>query len=165
MHLLLLSQAAAAPLLDEPFGLLKTVFVYVSNGNMVGAAAALLVVVVAFLRKYGKKVHEALPDDHPLDMVLAFLFDSKPGGWALNVLTAVAGALGTALIAGAPITWSLVAPVIAVSLSGAALWGLLKDLLEWLAPRVPAVKTFLGWILGQKSEVTDLKSAVGTLNK
>lgn len=150
MQFLLMAQVAASP--EDTLSFLKIVFSSVASGNFVAAAAALLVVVVGLLRGYGKKLHDSLPDDHPLDKVLWFLFDTKPGGWGLNFLTAIAGGLGTALVAGTPITWSILVPILTVSLSGAALWNLFKDILEWRASKSAA-------------SVTNTKSAIEVINK
>ncbi len=122
---------ATPPSLDSPLPFLKIVFLNVKNGNWWGAAAALLVLLVSLLRLYGKKLHEWLPDNLIWDKPLWFLFDTKPGGWLVNLLTAVAGGIGTAQLAGEPVTWALVKPILTVAVTGAALWEMLKDLFEW----------------------------------
>jgi hypothetical protein len=130
------------PALDSPLPFLKVVFLIVKNGNWFGAAAALLVLVVSLLRLYGKKVHAFLSDKKSaLDVPFKFLFETKPGGWLLNFATAVAGGMGTALLASEPITWALLKPIVEVSVTGSALWELLKDVWQWIqskkAPAAP----------------------------
>jgi len=129
----------AAPALDNPGSFIKVIFSSVKDGNWWAAAAALLVLVVGLLRTYGKKLHELLPNNLIWDVPLAFLFDTKPGGWLLNVLTAVAGGCGTALLAGEPITWALVKPVLAVAGGGAVFWELAKDFWAWLKVKATPV--------------------------
>jgi len=140
----------------NPLSFLTVIFAAVVSGNWFVAAAALLVVLVALLRKFGKQLHNYLPDDSKLDAPLYFLFDTKPGGWLLNVLTAVAGGVGTALLAGVPVTWAIIKPILSVSLSGAALWGAVKDVADWKAasPTAPAV-----------APVANTTDAVAELNK
>jgi len=109
----------------------KVFFEAVQSGNWTVVAAAALVLVVAIIRIHGQKVRGALPDENILDKALTWLLESKPGGWVLNVLTAISGALATALLAGAPITWAIVKGALLTALSGAALWELAKDVLGW----------------------------------
>jgi hypothetical protein len=127
--------------LSNPIPFLQTLYEAVKTGNGLVAATALLVSLVALLRIYGPKVHALLPDHVLLDKPFYFLFDTKPGGWVLNLLTAVAIAAAPGLLSGVPFSWDVVKPVLMVSLSGAAIWGALKDLYEWYLERkrVPAV--------------------------
>lgn len=118
--------------LDDPAPFARIAFEEVSKGNWWGGAAALLVLFVAILRAYGKKIHDAIPDDNPLDKPFWFIFETKPGGWLLNVLTAIAGGLGTAIVAHIPITWAIVWPVLKVSVTAAALWELGNDVYLWI---------------------------------
>jgi hypothetical protein len=104
----------------------------IMGGDYVVIAAALLVLVVFGVRTYGAKLRDVLPDDNVADKALAWLFVSRPGGWVLNILTAIAGALATALLAGAPISWALVQAGLMAALSGAALWELLKDIVGYV---------------------------------
>lgn len=113
----------------------KILFEAITSGNWTVVAAAALVLVVAVVRIYGKKLQDALPDSNPLDKGLTFLFSTTWGGWILNILTAIAGALASALLASAPITWGLVGAAIVTALSGAALWELLKDILNAFAKK------------------------------
>lgn len=118
--------------LDNPGSFLKLVYLNVKLGNWWAAAAALLVAVVALLRSYGKKLHELIPDNNPIDKFFWFMLETKPGGWLFNILTAVAGGCGTALMVGEPVNWALVKPILMVSVTGAALWEMGKDLYEWI---------------------------------
>lgn len=129
LPVLAFAQNSAA--LDNPLVFVKVLFEAITSGRWPEAGAALLVLAVALLRIYGRKLHDALPDHVIADKALAFLFDTKPGGWCLNALTGVAGALGTALVVGSPITWALVKPILTVSLTAAGLWELIRDLMEW----------------------------------
>lgn len=133
-----LSALAQEPAALDPVPYAKVVFEAVTTGNWWLAATALLILVVAVVRMYGKKIHELLPDDSPLDAPFYFLFDTKIGGWVLNFLTTFAGGLATAVLAHQPITWALVKPVLMVALSGAAIWELYKDVQEWWTARQAA---------------------------
>lgn len=128
--------------MDNPIEYAKIVFSAVTTGDWPSAASAVLVLVVALIRLYGKKIHELLPDESPLDKPFWFLLETKPGGWFLNLMTTITGGAGLALLAGQPITWALVKPTLVVSLSGAAIWELIKDLIEWWkTKKVPTVGT------------------------
>lgn len=124
--------------LDNPEPFAKILLGAVTKGDWEVVAAAALVVLVAVIRVYGRKIQEALPDENPVDKGLTWLFSSTWGGWALNITTAVAGAFATALLAGAPITWGLVQTALLTALSGAALWELVKDILAAVAARKAA---------------------------
>ena len=130
--MMLLAQADA---LSNPSEFAKILFQALLSGNWVVVAAAALVLVVAVIRLYGNKIQDALPDDNFIDKALTFLFSSTWGGWLLNILTAIAGAFATALIAGAPITFGLIQAAVITALSGAALWELIKDLFSTFAPK------------------------------
>ncbi len=133
---MLLAQVVADPAaLDNPLAFAKLIFTGVTTGNWFMAAAALLVLVVGLLRLYGKKLHDALPDNLIWDVPLAFLFDTRPGGWVLGLLTALGGGAASALLAGQPVTWALLKPIFGVWLSGAALLELGKDVLTWWRER------------------------------
>jgi len=113
----------------------KALLEAVKSGDWVAVSAALLVLVVAGIRVYGQKVRGELPDNTLVDKGLTWLLESKPGGWVLNILTALAGAFATALLAGAPITLGLVKAALLTALSGAAIWELVKDILGWWTAR------------------------------
>lgn len=126
--MLLLAQAQA----DFDFSaIFRALLEAVKSGDWVAVSAALLVLVVAGIRVYGQKVRGELPDNTLVDKGLTWLLESKPGGWVLNILTAIAGAFATALLASAPITFGLVKAALLTALSGAAIWELVKDILGW----------------------------------
>lgn len=132
--------ASSAPVmdtsaLDNPMVFVKVVIDGVKAGDWATAAAALLVLVVALLKMFGKKLHDFIPDTSPLDKPLWFLFDTKPGGWLLNFLFSTGAGIGLSIAAGEKVTWALVKPVLTVSLSAAAIWGLWKDISEWMKER------------------------------
>lgn len=118
---------APAPALDNPMPFLQVIFTAVKDGNWWAAASALLVLIVSLIRLYGKKLHDKIPDDSAWDKPFWFIFDTKAGGYLLNMSTAVAGGVGTAILAHEPITWALVKPILMVSVTGTALWEIAKD--------------------------------------
>lgn len=113
----------AVPLItiESAAGSAKGIYEAVKVGNWWWAAAALLVLVVGLIRKFGKLAHDALHDDSVWDKPFAFLFDSKVGGWLLNIATAMAGGLGTALAAGATVDIALWKSIALVSFTGVAM--------------------------------------------
>lgn len=117
----------ADPLVD-PLPFLRVLFDAVRNGNGTLAASALLVVVVFALRLYGPKLHALLSDHTLADKALYFLFETRPGGWLLNLLTSIAGGTGSAVLVGVPLSWELAKPIIGVSIGGAALYEFASDL-------------------------------------
>lgn len=127
------SPVAAIPGEERPIAYAQIIFKAVASGDWWAAASALLVLIVVLLRKYGRWLHEKIPDTNPIDKVFWFLLDTKPGGWLLNFLTAISGGVGTSLLAGVPITWAIVKPVLLVSITGASLWELVKDIGTWIA--------------------------------
>lgn len=132
------------PSLDTPTVYIGIIFRAVKTGNWWMAAAAFLVLLVSLLRVYGKRLHEWLPDNQIWDKPLWFLFDTKPGGWLLNLMTAVAGGCGTSLLAGEPVTWSIVKPILMVSVTASALWELVKDIIAWVKSKAkPAPVTIV----------------------
>ena len=119
--------AGAAPALDSPVQFLHVAFVAVKSGNWWAAASALLVLVVSLIRLYGKKLHDMIPDESIWDKPLWFIFETKAGGYLLNMATAIAGGVGTALLTNEAVTWDLVKPIVMVSVTGTALWEIAKD--------------------------------------
>jgi len=117
--------------LDDPTVYLKIIFDAVENKNWGVLAAGVLVLVVAIFRAFGKKLHDFIPDDSVFDKPLFFLYDTKPGGWILNTVTAAAGGFGTALLAHQTIDFALVRTILSVSLSAAGIWGVIKDSIEY----------------------------------
>lgn len=119
------------PLNDDIRGFVKLMFHAVREGNWGTVAAAFIVVLVSFLKKYGAKAHELIPDGWWVDRAFWFLLETKPGGWITNFLTTTAAVMSAALLADEQITWALLRPILVVTLSGAAIWGLAKDIIEW----------------------------------
>ena len=91
-----------------------------------------MVLVVGILKTYGKKLHAWIPATSPLNLPLWFIFDTKPGSWLLNWLTAIAAVLGTAMASGAPVNFTVWKTVVMVSTTGTALFELVDDIVEWI---------------------------------
>jgi len=106
------------------------------NGWLI--AALILFGFVGGMRIAGRKIHEFIPDTSMWDKPFWFLFDTKVGGWLMNWLTAIAGALGTAQAAGVPVdahAWQI---AVLASTSATTLIELWDDVSEWLAKRKAA---------------------------
>lgn len=129
---------AAAASLDDPSKYFAIIADAVQHRAWGTVAAAVLVLLVALLRAFGKRLHEFIPDESPFDKPLFFLYDTKPGGWLLNTLTSLAGGFGVALLANQPVTLELAGTVATVSFTAAGIWGLVKDLLDWWSKRKPS---------------------------
>ena len=127
------AQATASPAasLDDPTVFLKVIFDAIENKNWGVAAAAVLVLLVALFRTFGKKIHDMIPDDSAWDKPFFFLYESKLGGWVLNTVTATAGGFGTALLAGATIDFTLVRTILGISFTAAGIWSAVKDAMEY----------------------------------
>lgn len=123
-------------------GLFKMFAQAVVAGSVPASSVAVLVVIalVALIRKVGPEVHRLLPDHTIVDKGLAFLFDSKPGGWLLNALTTAA--VGLAAVIGAnpsaPLTLAVVGPILGGAFTVAGVFEFLKDLF-FAPPPPPAV--------------------------
>lgn len=127
--------------IDDPHEFFKIVVHSVESGDWLTAAAALLVGIVAFVRTYGKKVHGLLPEKSVPWKLLYFLLETKPGGTLLNGATAACSGIALTLLAGEAVTWTLLKPIVLVSMTGAAMWGWTKDFLEWIKQKkVPPKK-------------------------
>lgn len=126
--------------------MIKVVYTAVAHGDWWAAAAAFLVLVVALIRKYGLVVYAKLKPTNPLDKVLFFILKTTPGGWILNQLTAISGGVGTALMAGEKLSWAIVKPILMVSITGASLWELVKDVRDYVAGMKAAAPTPVGAI-------------------
>lgn len=109
----------------------------VKSGDWVTVAAAALVISVMVIRKFGKQLHEMIDDDNPVDKIFWFFLETKLGGWVLNFLTSLTGAMGSALMGGVAVNWELLKPVLLVSLTGASLWELFKDVSEFVKKPKP----------------------------
>lgn len=126
--------AQVAPTLagdPDPLVFLKLLYNSIHAGQWPEVGAVILIVIVAGLRKYGAALHEKIPDTNPLDAVFFFFLETAFGCWLLNILTAIAGGIGSALLVGQPLTFALAKSVLAVSLTGAALYQGAKDFLTW----------------------------------
>lgn len=117
--------------LDNPLAFVQLLFKAVAGGRWPEAGAIIVVLVVGLMRLYGKKAHEMIPDNHWADKPFYFLLETKLGGWVLNFLTTAAGGLGTAVMAGAPLDWVLVKPILSVALAAAGLWSGISSVVEW----------------------------------
>ncbi len=117
--------------LDNTIGSMKEFYVAAKEGNWAAAMMFLLFMVVGFLRTLGKKIHSWLPDNNVLDKPLIFLYDTKPGGWLLNWLTAIGGCLVTAYLAGMPVDFHAWRTALIASTGGTALIELKDDIVEW----------------------------------
>lgn len=116
----------------------QAIYTGITSGNWWSVAALVLLTLVLVLRRFGQWIHEKLPDNTWADKVFWFLLETKPGGWIINILTSLAAGLGSAALSGHVLTWAIVKPVLAVSFTAAALWGLGKDLYEWFMARKAA---------------------------
>jgi hypothetical protein len=131
---------AAPTSLDNPTAYAKIIFHAVKDGDWWTAAAALLTALVALIRAYGKKLKDWAAIQPNLSIIYAplhFLFDTKPGGWALNFATSLGGGVGFCLMSGEPVTWALVKPILVVSFTGSALWELAGDVMDWMKAKQP----------------------------
>lgn len=123
----------------NPISFVSVIAKSVRAGDWWGVCSAVLVLVVTILRLYGKRLHDLIPDDSLWDKPLWFLFDTKVGGWSMNLTVSLAGTVGTAQLAGEHVTWSLLKSALMLSLTGAAMWELFKDIGDWLTrPRLHA---------------------------
>lgn len=134
--------AITADMVANPISSVKAFYVAAKSGAWGLAAALLLFFLVGSLRMFGKKVHDFIPDDSIFDRPLWFIFDTKVGGWLMNWLTAVAGVLGTAAVAGMPVDADAWKTAILCSTGSTTLIELKDDLVEgW--PKFTA--WFKGW--------------------
>ena len=115
--------------LDNPVGYITMLFNAVSSGRWPEVGWIVLVLLVIGLRMFGQKIHDFIPDDNWADKPFWFLLETKPGMWILNVLTAIGGGIGTALIAVGPaaVNWALVRPMLTAAIAGAGVWTLIAE--------------------------------------
>jgi len=108
----------------DPADWLKTVFNYAMKKEFIPLLAAILVGVVAFLRWKGK-------DGTPKIPIVKWVpwFGTKWGGWTLNLIVSLIGAIGTALASVGPggVTWGLILQAVLVAITAATGWQLWKD--------------------------------------
>lgn len=134
-----LAQEVAAPAGElDPMALLSAIIGAVQAGQWPVAAVLLLVVAIWALRTFGAK---AVP-----------WLGTSEGGTVLAFLTALAGTLGAAALAGGPVTWALVGSALAGGFTAIGAWTGARRLLRALVPlaaRVhPALGAALSWLSG-----------------
>lgn len=112
---------------DDPVGTLGEIVQAVRDGNWKAAAAGFLILLVWAARKFGNKI--------------AF-FRSDRGGPVLVFLMSFAGALGTAMMAGEPISLKLFLTAAEVALMAMGGFVALKRII-WPEPTEPPAKTTL----------------------
>lgn len=112
----------------DPVAFLKLIFDAIQNKNWGAVASIVVVLFVWAVRKFDAKLPVVGPY---VDRAL----NTKIGGWVFNFATVAAGALGTAVLAGQPITWALLGGVATVGLGSTSIWELIKDVKEWLDSR------------------------------
>jgi hypothetical protein len=64
------------------------------------------------------------------------LLETKPGKWLTNFLTVTAGGLGSVYLAGETPDWPLMKTILSLSFTVAGIWAFVKDLWEWIAPKL-----------------------------
>jgi len=128
---------AADPTTQQVIDLLKYAGGSFKAGMWLSGVVALIVAVVFTIRLFGKKAHDAIPDDSILDKPFWFLFDTKPGGILLNALTACGVVLAPLMVAGQVLTPTLVGVTLAASIGASQVWGWAKDVYEWWKSRKP----------------------------
>jgi hypothetical protein len=106
-------------------------------GMWFSGVVACIIALVFVLRIYGKKLHEAIPDDSIADKPLWFLFDTKPGGVVLNGLTASGLVMTPVLLGGVNFTPALAGATLLAGIGASQAWGWIKDLYEWWQSRKP----------------------------
>lgn len=153
------AQDPAALDATDPLAWVRLLFEAVRSGRWPEVGAILLVLTVVVVRKFGLKARDLLPDHTLADRALAFLFDSKPGGWLLNIATALAGGMSGALLAGQAIDLALLKSVVPVSLIGAAMWEAAKDGADWYYGRGPAPLVVAATAGAQAGEAAGTRAA------
>lgn len=129
------------PVLDALLVIVKKFGGAVAAGQAFAAVVLAVVGLVLLLRVFGKRLHDAIPDDSLWDKPLWFLFDTKPGGMVLNALTSFGLSMTAIASAGTTIT-PAIAGLTALGSGGVvgfatALYGWGKDLYEWWKQRKP----------------------------
>jgi len=134
------------PMLDALVVIAKAFGGAVRAGEAFAAVVLGVVLLVLALRVFGKKLHDAIPDDAKgfvgwVESCLRFLFDTKPGGVLLNGLASSALSIGAIAATGTALTPEVVGLTAigsggVVGLAG-ALYGWGKDVYEWWKARKP----------------------------
>jgi len=133
----LAQDVAADPTTQQILDLIKYAGGSFKAGMWLSGVVALIVALVFVIRLFGKKAHDAIPDDSWLDKPLWFLFDTKPGGVLLNALTACGLVLAPLMLAGQVLTPTLVAVTLGASIGASQVWGWVKDIYEWWKAKKP----------------------------
>lgn len=139
----------------------------VAAGEAFVACVLACVLLVILLRLFGKRIHDAIPDDSLWDRPFFFLFDTKPGGVLLNAATSAALSVVALLGAGVHLEPAML-PAVLLGTGGiagfaTALYGWGKDLVEWWKKRKVAEATAAGEVAAAK--VDTKKAAIDELNK
>lgn len=139
----------------------------VAAGEAFVACVLACVLLVILLRLFGKRIHDAIPDDSWADKPFFFLFDTKPGGVLLNAATSAALSVVAMLGAGVRLEPSTL-PAVILGAGGivgfaSALYGWGKDLWDWWKKKKVAEATVAGAVAAAK--VDDTKKAVDEINK
>lgn len=121
--------------LDHPLDSMQNFYVSAKEGKWWVAAMFMLLAVVGFFRVAGKKLHDWIPDDSAWDKPLFFIYETKVGGWLLNWLTAISGALFFAHQAGIPVDAGTWKTAFLASTGSTAIVELWQDISEWLKKR------------------------------
>lgn len=124
--------------MDAPIVNMKGIYTAIKSGQGWLAAMLILLTVVGLLRVYGKKAHEWLMQFGSgflfyVNKPFWFFFETKVGGWVLNWMTAIAGALGTAYAAGVPVDAKSWQVAVMSSTGATVIIELYKDITEWWA--------------------------------
>jgi hypothetical protein len=112
--------STAAPTTDTTIALVGALVQAIQHGQILLAVALGLMLIVFALRFVAGKA-----PDSGIGKVLS----SRWGGWVLNFVLSLAGAIGTALAAGVPISGALVLTALVGSLTASGLWQLVSDAL------------------------------------
>ena len=129
---------AAASLDLDPIAILKFLYTAIHAGQWPEVGALFVIAVVATIRKYGKVLHEKIPDDSIFDAPFFFFLESQFGGWVLSLLTAISGGFFSALALGKPLTGELAKSILGVFLTSAAIYEGFKNFAKFLAERKAA---------------------------
>jgi len=141
-----LESSGRDPMLDALVVIAKAFGGAVRAGEVFVSVVLGVVLLVLALRVFGKKLHDAIPDDATgftgwIESCLHFLFDTKPGGVLLNGLASSALSIGAIAATGTALTPEIVGLTAigsggVVGLAG-ALYGWGKDLYGWWKARKP----------------------------
>lgn len=101
-------------------GLARVLYRAIQGGQWATVISVVIVLLVAGLKKWGKHIPNVGP-----------FLETTLGGWTLNFLTTASGSLSVAAMAGAPVTWVLLAKIAALAFSTAGALEFLRDLGDW----------------------------------